>query len=371
MKALLLASDDALPYRVLRCATAAGCRVDVLGLPGTGRAHHLAWSRDCARYDEAAEGGTDEGLLAHVTTVVRERLIDLVLPSCAWSTRWLARHAALLPCPSFPAPASDGFEALLDPLRFAELCRGAGVPHPGVRLLPDVNSLERAIAAGEVRPPLVAKPLHGWAGRRVQPLRAGDPLRRLRSIDYAPVLVQEFIEGEDMWISVFCREGAIVASATHRYVGDAGFYVTLHDERAHSLAGRILARTGHEGAAGFHLRVKADGQACVIGCEPHFSLHADIAMLAGVNLVQVGLDALRGKAAEGELKAEPRFFLHARPLKPWTLVGEHGRLTMSDDPRLPLLIDAREAFGARVQRWMDKRRSKGSPAQALPAGGRP
>ena len=71
MHVLLLATADALGYRVLRVAAAAGCSVDVLGLPGKGHARRLAWSRFCRRYDEMPARASDEALLEHRDFVYR------------------------------------------------------------------------------------------------------------------------------------------------------------------------------------------------------------------------------------------------------------------------------------------------------------
>jgi biotin carboxylase len=361
MKILMLASDDALPYHVLRCAATAGLEVQVLGFPGAGRARHLAWSRHCLAYFPPPQDHGDEALLASVASIVRARQIDAVIPSDAGTTRFLARHGPSIPARVFPVPDVAAFDALLDKIRFADVCSEVGLPHPSTRLFPTLDALIEALSRGALDLPLIVKPTRSSGGAGVQPLHGSDPVRRLGSVDYAPVLVQELVPGEDVSISVLCHRGAIRASATYRYRADEGLYQTFHDERVHQLARRIIEHVGYSGVAGFDVRLGPGGQAWLIECNPRFTYNVDVTMLAGINFVSLGLEPDQGRRAP-ELRAPDQRIFHARLLKPWTLIGPeklHARHLLDDDLRLPLLISLRDAAGYRARWALDALRSVG------------
>jgi biotin carboxylase len=361
MKILMLASDDALPYRVLRCAATAGLQVHVMGFPGTGRARHLAWSRYCAAYIPAPREPRDGALLAGIASVVRARQIDAVIPSDASTTRFLAQHGQSIAARVFPVPDVATFDSLVDKARFAEVCGEVGVAHPRTRLFPTVKAFVEALYCGELDLPLIVKPTGASGGVGVQPLHADDSVRRLATVDYVPVLVQELVPGEDVSISVLCHRGAITASATYRYRANQGLYETFYDERVHELARRVVGHVGYCGVAGFDLRLGPGGQAWLIECNPRFTYNADITLLAGVNFVSLGLEP-RPRRRGAELRAADHRIFQGKLLKPWTLLGRarlHGSYLLDDDLRLPLLINLRDAAGYRTRQALDALRRRG------------
>ncbi len=287
VRALMLAQLFTLPYRVLRCAAAAGAKVYVLG---GAEAHELARSRYCAGYHETGDinGGFSVTLAADISRLCRELAIDIVMPSDAPSTRSLIAIREQLGTPCFPLPTLDQFDFLNDKWKFAGLCGALGIPHPPSLLYPDRAALESAARKQELTFPFLAKALSKDGSEGCVTVHSPDKLSlRLERIDYRPVVVQNFIPGEDIGTSVFCRRGAIVASIQHQY--NRGVYTTFSDRIISSNITKIVSKLELDGVYNFDMRRATDGRVYYFECNPRFFYSLVRSMLAGINFVALGL----------------------------------------------------------------------------------
>ncbi len=286
-RVLLVASVFNLPYRVLRCARAAGAEVYVLGDTG---ARGLRLSRYCQRYIPSAciiHGGRDEALALEINCLVRELGASMVMPGDAPSTRALVACRDLIEAPCFPLPSLEQFDVLNDKWAFAQLCEELGIRYPATQLLPNAATLAQEIAMGRLEPPLVAKPLSRSGNGGVVFIDGVDNERLLNMINYQPVLVQKRISGQHIAASIFARAGkieAFVANSFRRRV-----YATFLNEQIHSDIAKIVARLHLDGVYNFDMILRPDGSVYYLECNPRFYFYINLAMIAGVNFVKRGL----------------------------------------------------------------------------------
>ena len=291
---LLLASETDIQYRVLRCAASLDADVHVAG---PERARPLALSRFCKRFHASPDfaKGNEASLARRINFLAQEYGIDLVLPGDTVTTRLLTRIRMNLSTPVFPVPDAEAFDALVTKDRFMELCGRLHIPHPEGALYLDQAGLLAAIADGRMRYPAMFKPLNRAGGIGIVKVDAQNAAAIASSIDYAPILVQDFIAGEDRSISVFCRGGEIDKEVVYSHP-DGVF--RFHEEPVLSGIVRDLARTMRlDGVINFDARIGCDGHVWMIECNPRFFFSMDAIMVAGLNFVEIGskgaLDANR------------------------------------------------------------------------------
>lgn len=330
---LLVADAFQLAYRVLRCARATGAEVYILGNPG---ATALRFSRHCRRFFPSAciiHGQRDPALALEINCLVREYGISLVLPADAPSTRSLIAIRDLVQAPCFPLPSLAEFDLLNDKWAFAGLCQQLDIPHPRSTLFADTTALAAAISAGGVEFPLVAKPLSMSGGVGLVLFDGTDTDERLRTINYQPILVQEFIPGQTIGSSVYAHRGKIEAFIAHHY--QRRVYTAFPDHRIYSDLEKIVAHRALTGVYNFDMILRPDGAVYYLECNPRFFYKINLSMIAGVNFVAHGLvhgGHCSGSTVNGDTiedKVRVRFpealllsLLHGRPTaRDWAMAA--------------------------------------------------
>lgn len=282
-------SSGTLPYRVLRCAADAADQVHALG-PAPSR--RITGSRYLTRFHlaEHLEPPFDLAAAAgEIDRVAAALGAALVIPGDGGAVRLLARVRDRLRAACFPVPSAPVFDLLDDKWRFGELCDELGVRYPPARLFADRAELRAAAARGQLRFPIIVKPIDQAGSRGVVVLRSADDLRgaRGRAIDYAPVLAQRFVDGGDLCLSAFCREGAVLAHVVYRKRGGDCLFTECPE--LVELTGRLLRHVAFDGVANFDARLDRAGRVHLVECNPRFWYTMDMTLLAGVNFVALGM----------------------------------------------------------------------------------
>jgi len=278
MNALLLSASFLAPYRVLRCAAQAGSAVHVLG---TKAARPLALSRYCTRFEEFTFDTADEHAARAIDEYAEAHGIGIVLPSDAPTTRFLCTMGSRLKANVFPLPTLGAFQQLVTKDRFRDLCMRLGLPHPETRMFEDRDALCAALGRGELRLPAMFKPVNRAGSIGV--VRAGrqDALAIAAKLEYAPILVQDFVDGTDVSISVVCEAGRIRRQAIYLRRRDTFHFI--RQENLSALVARIAEALALTGVINFDSRVAPDGRVWLIECNPRFFFNVDVVMLAGEN----------------------------------------------------------------------------------------
>lgn len=285
---LVLSALYKLPYRVMRCAAATGAQVYALGAPASSG---LTYSRFCRGFKATGvpiDGTAREELLEEINRCVALWGIDLVMAGDGPATRALIalRHRIGAAC--FPMPDLESFDLLNDKWRFHRLCVAAGVLTPSTWLFRDATELSTALDSGTLSGKLIAKPLSESGSEGCVILETQNAKANLCDIDYAPILVQQFIEGEDIGASVFCERGVVKAFVAHVYRRDT--YRTFADSRIRGEIEKCLRALNLNGVFNFDMRRDANGRVHYLECNPRFFFKIAMSMLAGINFVGLGVD---------------------------------------------------------------------------------
>jgi predicted ATP-grasp superfamily ATP-dependent carboligase len=280
-----------MPYRALRCLSAEGTTVYALGNPSSAG---IAYSRFCERFVTAGvfiDGTAPDQLIDEVNGCILCFQIDVVVATDGPSTRSLIAMRDRLDARSFPMPDLQTFDLLNSKWNFYRLCRSLAIEVPETRLFRNAAELGAAFDRGEFRSPQIAKPLNLSGGEgciRIEPRRARPELSR---IDYAPLVVQEFIEGDDIGASALCEGGTVKAFMAHRYRRDV--YETFWDERIYADIETFTRSLAIDGLVNFDMRLAPDGRVTYLECNPRVFFKIAMSMLAGVNFLSLGLRSSR------------------------------------------------------------------------------
>jgi Predicted ATP-grasp enzyme len=286
LRGLLVCGLFTLPYRALRCFTAAGVTVHVLGNTGSDG---LRRSRFCARYTETShtfDGTCDDAMIAVVNELIVQDDIDFVFAGDQPSTRSLIAMAPYLRTHCFPMPDLATFDVLNDKARFTALCQTLGILCPPTRVFGDRAELLASIAQGETPTPAVIKPLSLDGNRGVSAV-ATEAEAIAATIDYQPVLVQRFIDGDDIGATVFADRGRVIGYICHRL--RRATYTALDLPVVLDALTRIVAATSASGILNFDMRLDTAGQVHFLECNPRVFYKMPLSMLLGVNFPALGL----------------------------------------------------------------------------------
>jgi hypothetical protein len=286
-RVLIVAALSRLPYRVMHCCHALGIEVHLLGGAVSER---LQTSRFCASFHRVAtevDGRRSEELANEINALTRRFGIDMILAGDAPSTRALIASRDLIEAPCFPMPELDQFDLLNDKWRFGAMCHALGIKHPLARLVEDKESLRKTLAEGGARFPVIAKPLNMDGGNGVMVLEADSWERQIAAIDYAPIILQDYIAGEDIGASVYCRDGRVTGFVAHHF--DEQVYTTFDDAGVLDDIEKIVGPMKLNGVFNFDMRRAPDGGIWYLECNPRFYFKMALTMAMGLNFVALGL----------------------------------------------------------------------------------
>jgi biotin carboxylase len=250
-------------------------------------------TRYCARYHPSPVPISLEKpgqVAAAINAAVAAQGLSMVIPGDTEATRVLTTIQASIHAPCFPMPTAATFERLANKWTFHQLCGVLGVPSPASQLV--VHRADLADALKSHGPDgWIAKPVDREGGNGFFKLTAETVCRQLEQIDYEPILLQEFIPGRDISISLFCHEGEPWAVATYEHYAHS-IHFRRHPE-LERYASQVAARARYSGILCFDARLTPGGEVSLIECNPRFWNNVDAAMVCGLNFVELGLSGER------------------------------------------------------------------------------
>ncbi len=258
----------------------------VLGGPGSDG---FRFSRFCRSYRRSRYGfaGPCDGLIDEVNSYISELTINLVSAGDHPATRTLLALKPSLSAPCYPMPELDQFALLNNKWSFTQLCRRLAIRCPRSELVTDRAELLSRLTSGEIAVPSVAKPIDFDGSRGVVPIKDRIDLSRAAAINYRPILVQDYIEGEDIGCSVYCDQGKILAFIAHKLKRST--YSTFESVEIRRAAAKIAEVTKASGVLNFDMRIRSDGTIYWLECNPRFFYKSFFAMLSGINFTAFGL----------------------------------------------------------------------------------
>jgi predicted ATP-grasp superfamily ATP-dependent carboligase len=227
-------------------------------------------------------------LAEQINRCVRELEIEMVVAAGSRATRALIASADMVEAPCFPMPNLEQFDFLNNKWKFTNACITHGITCPHSRLFAGRSEVLESFKQGSIKFPAIVKPLSEDGGHGVFRLDASNAASQIERIDYAPVILQDFIEGEDIGASVFCERGQIKAFIANRF--RKGVYRTLAASTVFEAFSRILGPMEVDGVYHVDMKLAPDGTIYFLECNPRFYFKIGLSMMAGINFVHCGLE---------------------------------------------------------------------------------
>jgi hypothetical protein len=313
---------------------AAGVEVHVLG---NEMSRGLRFSRSCSSFTESTytfDGHFDDAMADEINEVCARVGAEVVFPGCALSSRSLYGIKDRLTVPCFPGPTLDQFDFLNNKWEFVQFCQQHEIACPRTLLLTEKSEIQTVLAEGSLSLPVIVKPLAMDGERGVLKLTKASLEADLGHIDYAPLLLQEFVQGDDIGASAFCRSGEILAFMSHRL--DRGEYSTFTNEKIHAAISTIARELSLNGVYNFDMRRDLNGFIYFLECNPRFFFKMPLSLVAGINFVLPGIDpnfAARQPAEPGETLTRTQRAWPNLLLTPWRVTKrdrDFSRFLLSD-----------------------------------------
>jgi hypothetical protein len=311
MRTLVICSGEGerIALGIMHCLAAADAR---LYLAGTRYRPAGRFSRHCRgfiRLDFEARERSAEAAAGRLDRFCRQHRVEVIIPADVPAAFFLADHGAALGAAVFPLPLMEVMLMLNNKWSFYQLLRELGAPTPHTVKL----DMMEEVGEKARRFPLMVKPLELGNGRGVRRLDSLDELLvHLAGTDAfarLPLILQDYVEGEDVDLSLLAVNGSILAWTCQRWhrPGEMEF---IEDQNILGMCERVISHVGYTGVAHFDLRVEsATGKALIIECNPRFWGTVRASMLHGVNFPHVGSLQALGQAWEGGLGYRPGPYL--------------------------------------------------------------
>ncbi|MGH3840184.1 MAG: ATP-grasp domain-containing protein [Pseudonocardiaceae bacterium] len=296
ISAVLLASDPGMAFAAARCLRFAGMRFRLLGAARYPAVRTMLVCRGATRVTMGPTRSEPGTALEQLQAALAESPDAVAVPAGLAATFYLARHATALPASQvFPLSPEPLLQQVHGKWEFSALCRSLGVRHPRTALVERAEDLRDL----PLELPVVVKPLEAEGSRGVRVVHDRATLTRLvdrvAGAGLLPVLLQEFVAGDDMGVSVVADHGRVVACRLQS-PAEGGRLDYLDRPDALELARTLVAGTDYHGVANIDLRCSAaDDQLYALEWNPRLYATSHQSCYAGMNPVALGISLARSQ----------------------------------------------------------------------------
>lgn len=270
-------------------------------LLGTGRYSPVRAMRNCIGWsiiDAESLLHDDESLIASLQRSVELSPDTVIVPAGLTATFFLSRVAHRLPARNvFPVSSYEVLAELDDKWQFGQMLGRLLQPHPETVLVTSVAQAREI----EVEDRLVLKPLAAEGSLGVRVVTSTDELvaavEPIEAAGLMPVLVQEFIDGDDMSVNVVAEHGEILGVRVHKHEAD-GRMSYLDRPDAVAMATAVVKETSAHGVLCFDLRRDAaTDRLFMTECNPRVYATIHKSAYTGMNAVALGVELARSGRA--------------------------------------------------------------------------
>ncbi len=183
------------------------------------------------------------------------------------------------------------FEHLYHKGRFATLLEDLALPGPQTV---EVRSVED-FANVEIEPPVIIKPIQSEGGDGIHRADTATDARMIVAQSESPCVVQSFIPGTDVDVSILADHGECVAWTVQQLLAP-GRMRFQRDEEALALGRRLVEKIGYHGVIHLDMRIdERTGEVSFIEANPRFWGSLAYSVWAGVNFLDLGLRMMDGE----------------------------------------------------------------------------
>lgn len=307
--------DEWLSMPVAYCLKTSG-RVAVHGLSRC-KSRRLRLSNLFTSFDDLDDLDLGSWLARIDETVARQK-IDIVMPVSSVAIRVLSEHRQALSCADrlVQLPAPDVFDIATNKASLASFLSAHGFPHPeSVVIKADAPRPEKL---STLTFPVLLKPPVSFGGKGIKKFEGPSELDFFlaRQGKEGEWLVQEWVEGSDIGVSVLCRNGQIIASTVQHAIVPSSIPFQAatsvefrYDRAAMDVVTRLMKELNWSGVANIDMRLSRLTKAPLIlevNGRYWFSLLGSLH--AHVNFPLLACESALGLAKTNTTPRETRYF---------------------------------------------------------------
>jgi predicted ATP-grasp superfamily ATP-dependent carboligase len=234
---------------------------------------------------------SNTNLIADYIHQMRRHPPDVVLASDVEGLLILSVLQSRLEGLRFPQSEYDTLMLLNDKWAFRNLCEKLGLPTPKTLYFPRKASIDPDYIDREIGFPVVLKPTSKFSSVGLRTVSSKDSMHRIvKDVNYGfdNLIVQKFIAGQDIGLSLFARDGMIIKATTFDCGdNDATEFRPMPEFLA--MASQIVAATDYTGVANFDARLDHAGEVKLLECNPRFFMRLSAVRICGLDLLRLGL----------------------------------------------------------------------------------
>ncbi len=318
MNVLILFTNNALALNILRCLAPLGVKCYLFGEGNTSPVSLSKFCKQCIPFKFTRDEKPAQEDIDAINKYCVDKKISCIFPADCETAIFLARikHRLAPGVKTIPLMDAPTLVALDDKWEFEQILRKFNLPGPRTFKAENLEELK----AIDLPFPRVVKPIRGGS-RWLTGGDVGEYIKKDMPAYLAggqdprvyPLLVQEFISGYDVDLSILAFKGKIVAYTIQKWAGgDRIEFLNL--PQLFELGRRFSADLKFEGIAHFDLRYdNRDGLIKFIECNPRFWGTLRASMWEGVNFPELALDLAMGKPAKEQ--NVPRQITYVLPAK--------------------------------------------------------
>lgn len=284
---IFIVDDPVVGLGLLRTAAVNNRTAVVIARYGCGS---LRFAAACTKFYEISLENMAHRLLESLCQLKIDTKSCSMVPAGDIATTALINASTCAELKTFPLPSLNASLRLGSKDKFAEICLEVGVSIPTTEAVENKHSLSDFIDGSRIAYPMIVKPVNMSGGIGIKVVKNTAQLQSIiddKAFNFSPLVVQEYINGEDIGLSLLAKKGFI----THAYVqhrSKSGDRFPLMPELVNQVK-KIVAKEDYSGPAHVDARLGRDGKLYLIEFNARFWASVHISDYLGVDLLGLGL----------------------------------------------------------------------------------
>ncbi|MDB5825169.1 MAG: ATP-grasp protein [Herminiimonas sp.] len=273
---------------------------------GDNETRALQWSTVCDMQHTIDFDGPCDASFVHTVNRFASDFADAVLlPADCDGVRITNRVRNRLNITIAPIPTASSLKMFDDKWLFYQFCTGHGFRVPTTRFIGCKNRQDYDAIAAEFSVPFVVKPTNRAGSIGVQIITDRDDFAGKillnEAYDFDSLIVQRYIDGTDIDLSLLSLDGTVSAFAVQRVVGSRVEFIP--NTYLETVAAEICSRSGYNGVMHIDARMDREtGLVYLIEANPRFWASLAAATLCGLNFVAESVAPTRLTKSHAALK---------------------------------------------------------------------
>lgn len=343
LRILVVSTNEHLTLRLMRCLGILSIKADILALGKSS--HSTKVSKFCRKYTACFDDiltAPWEAIAKKINQYCQQEKIDVIIPSGMQATFILSDiQATINTAKVFPLDRPETIQRIHNKWLLYEDLAPQGLSFPKSILLENLDQLNHL----DLQFPIMVKPIELADSRGIKKLDSLTETRKYLATEQAdnqlPLILQEYVDGFDIDLSVLANQGEIIAWTIQRAFPHH-IEIFSHDPVL-ELGKQMISFYNFTGVAHFDLRVdRHTQQVKILECNPRLWASIEASLWYGVDFVQLGILSALDRAIPPELL---RGVFSDQPTKiasPWlgkTIKGFiKGKLPVREIPKSSLGI---------------------------------